>query len=311
MSERLRSESGQVIPFVGILLLTTLVGVCAFAIDVGVWLKASRHAQGVADAAALAAVQDLPLDPAAARATASAYARTNDGALERTPTVSTTDVPNDTISVRAVETAPSLFARVFGIESMTVRASAEAVVAGVGRIDGAGFSSDGTGRPIPLAVGAGTWRATPLGQTVTLVYGPAAAVAGGQFGLVDFANEKGGTPPRTIADWVENGYDGTLGVGTYGGVTGNKFMPAQVRAAFADLIASGRTVTMPVFSGTNGANGGRMTYSVVGWAAFKPTAFSANGGDSTLTGSFVSLQAEVVDAPPAQYFGVGRIKLTK
>lgn len=310
MRERLRSESGQVIPFVGILLLTTLVGICAFAIDVGVWLKATRHAQGVADAAVLAAVQDLPLDPTAARATASAYARTNEGALDGTPVISTTAIPNDTISVRTVETAPSLFARVFGIESMTVRARAEAVAAGVGRIDGEGYSSDGTGRPIPLAVGAGTWRTTPLGEPVTLTYGPAAAVAGGQFGLVDFANGKGGTPPGTIAGWLANGYRGTLGVGTYDGVTGNKFMAKAVRDALEALAASSRVVSMPVFSGTNGASGGQMTYTIVGWAAFKPTSFTAGGAESTLTGSFVSLRVEV-EGPPSQYFGVGKVKLTK
>lgn len=314
MIDRLRSESGQVIPFVGIVLLATLLGVCALAIDAGIWFKASRQAQNVADAAALAAVQDLPNDPAAAVTDAKAYATANTGTLEGTPSVTTTDWPNDTITVRAAETRPSYFARFLGMQGQTVHATAVAQVSAASTVNGTGYDTNGTGQPLPFVVStASVPPACGCGfnQPITLQFGPGSttAIGSGQFGTLDFANSQGGTPPGTIASWITNGYPAPLAIGVYG-VSGNKTVPTSVDSAMTNLTAKHPTVLLPVYSGTSSGGGGNMQYSVVGWIPFKISAWSSSGNLTTLSGSFQHLSVHHA-GPPAQYFGAGYIRLTK
>jgi hypothetical protein len=70
-----RGERGQVLPLV-VMALVCLLGVAAFAIDVGYAYYAKRQLQSATDAAALAGAQDLPL-AATAIATATSYAAAN------------------------------------------------------------------------------------------------------------------------------------------------------------------------------------------------------------------------------------------
>ncbi len=60
------------------LLLTALLGMAALAIDTGGFRQAESRAQSAADAAALAAADDLPSNPTQAAADATTYATTND-----------------------------------------------------------------------------------------------------------------------------------------------------------------------------------------------------------------------------------------
>jgi Flp pilus assembly protein TadG len=72
---RARGERGQILAVVA-LALVALLGVCAFAIDVGYAYYAKRQLQSATDAAALAGAQDLPV-AATAIATATSYAAAN------------------------------------------------------------------------------------------------------------------------------------------------------------------------------------------------------------------------------------------
>ena len=71
---RARRERGQVLPVVA-LALVALLGISAFAIDVGFAYYAKRQLQSATDAAALAGAQDLP-NSATALSTAASYAAT-------------------------------------------------------------------------------------------------------------------------------------------------------------------------------------------------------------------------------------------
>lgn len=299
---RLRSETGQVLPLVGVVLMTLMLGVGALVLDVGARFVASRHVQGVADAAALAAARDLPQDPGAAVADANAYARTNGGTLD-----SATVQSGDTISVQASQQAPLFFARAFGISDGTVRASAVASVSGASELPRGGPGSDGTGRPIPFAVDSGD--VAPFGQETTLDFGPSDPVGSGQFGLIDFSGSGNASPP-TLASWIADGFPGTLGTGTYPGVTGNKVMPGPVRDALAAVAAQHAIIALAVYSGTNGEPGANMTYTVDGWAAFELEKFDPGGNQSTLTGKFVQLDFPAVTTG-GTYYGLGKVQLTK
>lgn len=337
---RPRSDSGQVLPIVAIACLLGLLGLSAVVIDVGAWYTASRHAQSVADAAALAAAQDLPDDPSAAAADARSYAAANGGGLDGAPVVSSTSGADDTIAVRAKEPAAIIFARVLGITAATVHARAVAQVSGASTVDGSGVpltgitpgggglsggggTGDGSGsgsggagspfdgRPIPLVVGR---SAVPpacgcdFGQVVTLAYGPDSSDVPGQFGSLDFAND-GNATPDDIANWLEDGYPGQLETGSYAGVPGNKLQSGPVDTAMTDLAARHPIVLLPVASTLTG-NGGTGVYSVIGWAAFKVGSWDASGDVQTLTGQFVRVDTPVRGAP-APYFGAGRLRLTK
>ena len=72
---RARGERGQILAIV-VLALVCLLGIAAFAIDVGYAYYAKRQLQSAADAAALAGAQDLPKASDAIK-TATAYAAEN------------------------------------------------------------------------------------------------------------------------------------------------------------------------------------------------------------------------------------------
>ena len=76
-----REEGGQILPIVAFALVI-LLGISAFAIDVGYAYYAKRQLQSATDAAALAGAQDLP-NSANAVATATAYAAANSPNVER------------------------------------------------------------------------------------------------------------------------------------------------------------------------------------------------------------------------------------
>ena len=70
-----RRERGQILPLAA-LMLVVLLGIGAFAIDIGYAYYAKRQLQSAADAAALAGAQDLP-NAATAVATATSYGAAN------------------------------------------------------------------------------------------------------------------------------------------------------------------------------------------------------------------------------------------
>lgn len=307
MTRKLTSESGQVVPLVAIVLLGLLLGICALVFDVGAWFNANRQLQSLADAAALAGAQDLPMNPSAAPGDASTYASANGGSLS-SASVSSSDTSNDTMTVTATKQAPIFFARVLGINSAVVHARAVAQVAGVSDVNGKGTDQKMTGEPIPLVIPA---SAAPggcgcnFGDTVSISWGSGYQLGAGQFGILDFSNGQDSGAPTDIASWIVQGYPGTLGIGTYPGINGNKTMSAPVDGAMSSLAPHHPTVLLPVYTPSGSGN-----FTVVGWASFKVQSWTKGAGSSTLTGSFVRLDMPV-KGPHAQNFGAGKIGLTQ
>jgi Flp pilus assembly protein TadG len=117
-----RNERGAVMVIAAGTMLAML-GMAGLAIDVGSWYQTQRHAQSAADAAVLAGSQDLPSNPTTAATDASSYVTKNfPGA---TATVTTPYGGSATqIQVTVTTIAPSFFAKVFGINSANVSATA-------------------------------------------------------------------------------------------------------------------------------------------------------------------------------------------
>jgi Flp pilus assembly protein TadG len=128
LSSLRRDERGAVIVIVAVSMVAFL-GMLAVAIDLGGWYQTHRHAQGTADAAALAAANYIANgtgtvvsnEPAATNI-AIAYASNNG----LTITSSNVSYTTTTVSVTVPTTAPSYFAHVVGIGSQSVSATAVA-----------------------------------------------------------------------------------------------------------------------------------------------------------------------------------------
>jgi len=134
-----RAEHGQILPLVAIALVAML-GIAAFAIDVGFAYYAKRQLQSATDAAALAGAQDLP-NATTAIATATTYATANTPsnqtsfkftyaakcttlAVNAVGCVATTN-PNELVVTGTASTNTS-FAGLFGIKHFDVSAHANA-----------------------------------------------------------------------------------------------------------------------------------------------------------------------------------------
>ena len=138
---RARGERGQILPIV-VLALLALLGVSAFAIDVGYAYYAKRQLQAATDAAALAGAQDLP-NVATAVQVASQYASDNtpanlsDASFNFTYQTKCTNtsiiatgcdaaVNPNALVVSGTASTNAWFARIFGIDHFDISAHAAA-----------------------------------------------------------------------------------------------------------------------------------------------------------------------------------------
>lgn len=124
-----RSDEGATAYLVAVMIVV-LLAFAAIVVDAGALFAHRRQVQTAADAAALAGVQALPHNTAAATAFADDYAEINaPQATARTFTIGTTYVANDTITAELENPSMGLFfARFMGFETASVNALATAVI---------------------------------------------------------------------------------------------------------------------------------------------------------------------------------------
>jgi hypothetical protein len=118
------AEGGVIVVLVAGMLVVIL-GMAALAIDVGSFYQAQRQAQSAADAAALAASQDLPTSTNAAANDGTTYG------LRNFPTSTVVVTPNyknnsSQVQVKVTAQTPTFFGQLFGITHATVSATAVA-----------------------------------------------------------------------------------------------------------------------------------------------------------------------------------------
>lgn len=298
MTARLRNERGQAM-LMTVLFLTVLLGAAALTLDVGSWYRQSRQAQATADAAALAAAQALPGNTAQAGVLADQYATSNGGGLTSV-TFQKGYEANDTVVVNVQKDAPSFFAKIFSIDSATVRATASARAGVPNQVDG--VAPIVVNKNHPLLSGPGcpcfnTPTTLPLGKDG----------APGAFGLVDLNGGSKGEPD--LANWIENGYDGFLGLGQYDSDPGAKFNANGVQQALSDRV--GTELLFPVYDTLTGG-GANAQYNVIGWVAFHLTSFDAQGNSGSLSGWFTKVIWNGLQAQTDQHlpdFGVYSVEL--
>lgn len=297
-----RSERAQSL-VVTLLFLGVLVGLAAAVLDVGSWYRADRKLQANADAAALAGAHELPESTSEAGLAAMDYANRNDGGLDASGIkFRTTAVDHDTIEVLAERPTPGFFAKLFGLDSVQVRAKAVARSGAPGRARWAApIGVDETHpllqcRPLPCFD-----QNTTLDLTKT---GP------GAFRLINIDASRGGVGPTTLADWIRRGFDGYMPLNWYFSDPGAKFNSSQVKDALDDRL--GTEMLFPVYSDTRGG-GANFEYYVVGWVGFRLDSFEAKGSSGKLNGQFTRVIWEGImnESAPENDFGARTIGLVE
>src|SRR5581483_1431290 len=237
------TERGQVM----VLTAVGMVAICAvagFSVDVASWYQTQRKTQAVADAAALAAVKNLPGNQSQASSDASTFASKNSGTLATTA-FSTKYMTGDTITVTASATAPAYFLKVLGISSANVSATSTATAENLQSANGA----------MPFGVINTQSQLTGCGgpcYNVSTTLSISKVGAPGGFGIVNVDGSSGPATPSTIASWITNGCScTTTSPAWYPGTPGARFNSSQVQSAMDGAI--GQTKLFPVYDQVTGS----------------------------------------------------------
>jgi hypothetical protein len=297
---RARQERGQAMVLT-VIFMIGLLGALALVLDVGSWFRAQRGTQSAADASALAGAQALPDDTFMASGLASEYLTANEGGAG-TFTFSTKNLANDTITVEVKRKAPGVFAKLFGIDSVNVRAKASARS---GSIDRARHAA-----PIAVDRKHPMLNCTPVpcfGQATELDLqktGP------GAFRLLNLDGSKGGTGGKIDAEWILRGYDGYMPLGWYGSDPGAAFNDSKFKDALN--IRIGDELLFPVYDNVKDS-GANFEYRVIGWVGFVVTGFKAKGSGGTVDGHFVRVIWEGIQSESGaeEDFGVRSVQLVE
>ena len=287
MQQLRRCERGQALVIM-VLFLVSLLGMGTLVLDVGSWFRSKRQLQSAADAAALAGAQALPNNPGDASALAQQYAAKNASDLASAEYSIGSDLaPHDRIMVHLTRNAPGFFAKVFGVASVQVGATA---IAEAKMMAKARHVAPITVRNThPMLGGSGCPCFGPSNETTI----PLRTGAPGGFALVDLSGSGNGTTGNdTIANWIVNGYPDYLPVGTYLSDPGAKFNNSQIQDALNSRIGS--ELLFPVYD-TYAGGGANAGYHVIGWAAFHLDGTDLNGQGS-LTGYFTDVTWDGVGA---------------
>jgi hypothetical protein len=307
--KNLRDQRGQAFVLTCIFIVA-LLGMAALVVDIGSWYRAQRDVQAAADAAALAGAQALPADTARAISLANEYTRKNDDYTVDEIRFVGRFASTDTISVRLSTDAPGFFAKVFGIESVNVKARASARAHGV--------SAARWVAPIVVnekheKISGPTCQPNPCsGQTridLLNLHRPGSGDASGAFALLDLLGGNGSVGDSELADWMDRGFDQYMKKGIYHSVPSAKFNGSNFCDALTGHI--GDVVLFPVYREPILGSGSNARFDIIGWVGFRISAVDCRGSHGWVEGEFEGpiidgVQAESADEPS---FGVRAIEL--
>jgi secretion/DNA translocation related TadE-like protein len=306
-----RSQRGQA-TVLTVVFVTALLGMSALVLDIGSWFRAQRDAQSAADAAALAAAQVLPDEPGTAAGLAASYAEKNGGG-----SAEVTFLRDDTVKVTVRREAPGFFAKVFGVDSVDVDASATARASG---LDAAKYVA-----PIVVNIkhpqlncGSSGGRPLPcFGEAAELqlehLHKPGSGDAAGSFALINLdSDDSGSVGGSLLGDWIEDGFDQYMHIGRYTAVPSAQFNDSHVKDALAKRLHD--VLLFPIYKTITGSGSGA-EYDVVGWVAFRVSSFEATGSSGKVRGSFEEVIWEGIAASGGSgagtNFGVRTVELVE
>lgn len=262
---RFENQRGQSMVLT-LVFIVALMAMATAVLDVGSWYRTHRHTQATADAAALAAAQELPEFPADAVTVAVDYGNRNDGGVKSADVeFSSSVVANDTVKVTARKNAPGFLSRLFGIDSLTARATAKARSGTMGT---ARYAA-----PIGVDVLHPDLQCKPtcFNHPTTLELDK---VGPGSFRIINIDGSQGGQSSATLGDWIRGGLDANMPLKWYWGDPGSSFNSSHVRSALDDRMYT--EILLPIFRKVQGG-GSNFEYEVIGWVGWHLTGYKISG----------------------------------
>ncbi|TEB06997.1 hypothetical protein Psch_00535 [Pelotomaculum schinkii] len=291
--------------------MVAFTGFMALVADVGLLALNKQRLVNAVDAAALAGVHELPVNPDQAKAVAVNYALQN-GANPLEPQVGEyLGDPNTKLTVSAARQVEFAFARVLGINSGTVSATATAGLSGIRALNGAAPLAVPDkpfefGASYTLKVGANSEDPPPLGP--------------GTFGALSL----GGNGASNYEDNLKYGYSGQLKVGDVVNTeTGNMSNPTKRAVDYRmDLCTHTpactpahfdpgcpRILFIPVYRENYEAGGQIKNITISGFAAFLVDRVTGQGTQSYIEGAFIRLVIDGETSPGQTDYGLQGAKL--
>ncbi|MDQ3066644.1 MAG: hypothetical protein M3R12_05755 [Actinomycetota bacterium] len=283
-------------------------------LDVGSWFREQRDTQSAADASALAAAQALPDSPGQADVLAAQYLAKNGGGTAVVE-FSSGPVANDTVKVDVKREAPGMFAKLFGIDSVTVGAKASARAGGLDAARWVAPIAVNLKHP-KLQCGGTPNKPTPCFDEPTEIdlehlHQPGSGNAAGAFGLINLdQKDNGSVGGSTLGDWINRGFDAYLRPGQYTSVPSAKFNDSHVKGALTARMND--DLLFPIYKTIFGS-GSNAIFDVVGWVGFNVTSFQAGGSTGQVRGSFTKVIWEGIQSSSGNNlnFGTHTIELVE
>lgn len=294
----IRNQKGSVAVIVG-LAMTMLLGFSAIVIDVGALYLNRVQLNNMVDAAALAGAREfLPDAGGSPVSMAQAYAALNGRKAGDSVII---DTSNMRITVSATRQVDLFFARIFGMNSSQVTASATATA-------GAIRSAKGLA---PFGIEKQTFV---YGDTYVLKSGGGSGDTGNYGALA-----LGGNGAKVYEYNIINGYNGTLNIGDKVSTeTGNMSGPtsdgisqriAGTSSAFPPAdVNTPRIITIPVIE-TMDVNG-KKEVTIVGFANFFLEDAGGSGNDSWVSGKFMKIpRPGEITTNAGNFYGMYNVRL--
>lgn len=302
---RLRSERGQTMVLTT-LFVAALLGIAALVLDLGTWFRDQRDLQAVADAAALAGAQELPEDTGLASARASDYTAKNGGPSPSITFSSTiSGFGANTIRVELERPAPGFFAKVFGVDSVDIRAHAVARASYPSAARWVAPITVNEKHPMLNCNPRPCWGDMTEIELEHL-HRPGSGTASGSFALISLNDDD--VDADTLAEWLLKGYDGMMGLGDFRSAPSANFNNGQFQSALEKR--KGTEMLFPIYRKITGS-GSTAQYEIIGWVGFVVTHVTGGGSSQKLHGYFTRVVWEGIPATtaPATDFGVRSIEL--
>jgi Flp pilus assembly protein TadG len=302
-----RRSDGQAVVLMAVV-LTVLLGAAGLVLDVGSWYRADRATQATADAAALAGAQKLIDGTPDARALAEEYADKNGGG-DITISFGHKVIDNDLITVTVARTEPAFFTKLFGIDTVRVNSKATARAGVPSRARYVAPITVNEQHPMLQC----DCFDDPTQVTLINLHSSGGGDAAGAFGLLNLDSQQdgGNIGSDTLANWIRDGYQDDLPLGTYDSAPSANFNSGNIKDALDERI--GTELLFPVYREPIVGSGSGATYNIIGWVGFVPTSYSLGGSSGTIRGYFTQViwQGLADDTGSVPDFGVRVIQLVE
>jgi len=269
-----RNESGQVLVILALFMLS-LVAILALVLDGGSIYLQRRHMQNAADAGAMAGTRTLALGgtAAAAQATASQYAIAYNGADSANVAVNS---PN--VTVTACENVAMTFARVLGLDSTVVCATATARFAAISEVVGLA--------PIAIKEFEYNYTTTYTIWDDVAERDPATGYISGSYrGWLNlrciYPMDCPVAGAQDLKDWMHSGYPAKVKLNQW--IRGD----GGVKAAVIQQAYVGQELRIPVYDHVETKYENKAYYHVLTFAVFKVSEVIATGSPKGIRGKFI------------------------